>query len=55
MNNINLKETFKTLRGQTGNPAVSVFIPTHRTFPDNEQDAIALKNQLKNRRRTCHQ
>lgn len=47
MNNINLKETFKTLRGQTGNPAVSVFIPTHRTFPDNEQDAIALKNQLK--------
>lgn len=46
-NAVNLKETFKALRGQTGNPAVSVFVPTHRTFPDNEKDAIALKNQLK--------
>lgn len=44
---LELKNTLKNLRQVQGEPAVSVFIPTHRTFPDNEQDAIALKNQLK--------
>ncbi len=44
---LELKNTLKNLRQVQGEPAVSVFIPTHRTFPDNEQDSIALKNQLK--------
>lgn len=42
-----LQATLQQLRQTQGNPAVSVFVPTHRTFPDNEQDHIALKNQLK--------
>lgn len=44
---VDLKQTFKTLRAQSGEPVVSVFVPTHRIFPENEQDPIALKNQLK--------
>lgn len=42
-----MKTTLKSLRQVRANPAVSVFIKTHRTHPDNEQDPIALKNQLK--------
>ena len=42
-----MKATLKALRSATGNPAVSVFVKTHRTHPENEQDPIALKNQLK--------
>ncbi len=42
-----MKATLKQLRATTANPAVSIFIKTHRTHPENEQDAIALKNQLK--------
>ena len=42
-----MKATLKSLRATTANPAVSIFVKTHRTFPENEQDHIALKNQLK--------
>ena len=42
-----LQGTLQQLRQAQGNPAVSIFVPTHRTFPDNDQDPIALKNQLK--------
>lgn len=42
-----MKATLKSLRETTANPAVSVFVKTHRTYPDNEKDPIALKNQLK--------
>lgn len=42
-----MKATLKSLRETTANPAVSIFVKTHRTSPDNEQDPIALKNQLK--------
>lgn len=42
-----MKATLKALRGASGNPAVSIFVKTHRTHPENEQDPIALKNQLK--------
>lgn len=42
-----MKATLKSLRNATGNPAVSVFVKTHRTHPENEQDPIAIKNQLK--------
>lgn len=42
-----MKATLKSLRQVRANPAVSIFVKTHRTHPDNEQDPIALKNQLK--------
>lgn len=42
-----MKATLKSLRETTAKPAVSIFVKTHRTFPENEQDPIALKNQLK--------
>lgn len=42
-----MKQTLKQLRQTTANPAVSIFVKTHRTHPENEQDSIALKNQLK--------
>lgn len=41
-----MKATLKQLRSISANPAVSVFVKTHRTHPQNEQDPIALKNQL---------
>ncbi|WP_394260872.1 hypothetical protein [Moraxella boevrei] len=41
-----MKKTLKALRGVKADPAVSIFVNTHRTHPDNEQDSIALKNQL---------
>ncbi|TCM68353.1 hypothetical protein EC844_10556 [Acinetobacter calcoaceticus] len=43
----NLKKILSELQNVQADPAVSVFIKTHRTFPDNQQDSIALKNQLK--------
>ena len=43
---MNLHEIYQSLRPTEAQPAVSIFVPTHRTFPDNEQDAIALKNAL---------
>ena len=42
-----MKATLKSLRATTANPAVSVFVKTHREHPANQQDHIALKNQLK--------
>ncbi|MFW2177901.1 MULTISPECIES: hypothetical protein [unclassified Moraxella] len=47
MSTSDFKATLKQLKTIKGEPAVSVFVPTHRTFPDNEQDPIVLKNQLK--------
>lgn len=42
-----LKETLKELMAVEGYPCVSVILPTHRTFPDNQQDPILLKNLIK--------
>jgi hypothetical protein len=42
-----MKATLKSLRATKANPAVSIFVKTHREHPANEQDPIALKNQLK--------
>lgn len=42
-----MKATLKSLRETKADPAVSIFIKTHREHPANDQDAIALKNQLK--------
>ncbi|MFB2538437.1 hypothetical protein ACEYX8_04170, partial [Acinetobacter sp. c3-l95] len=41
-----MKPTLKSLRDVRANPALSVFVKTHRHHPENEQDPIALKNQL---------
>lgn len=35
------------LAGSTGFPRVSIYIPTHKTFPQAEQDPIRLSNALK--------
>lgn len=43
---MNLQEIYNDLKQVKSTPAVSLFIPTHRTFPDNEQDSIALKNAI---------
>ncbi len=42
-----MENVLQDLQKIEGKPAVSLFIKTHRTFPDNEKDPIALKNQLK--------
>ena len=42
-----MKATLKSLRQTKANPAVSIFVKTHRAHPANDQDPIALKNQLK--------
>lgn len=42
-----MKATLKSLRETKANPAVSIFVKTHREHPDNDKDPIALKNQLK--------
>jgi hypothetical protein len=44
---LDFKHILQSLQNIRANPAVSIFVPTHRTFPDNQQDHIALKNQLK--------
>ncbi|WP_227430215.1 hypothetical protein [Psychrobacter sp. I-STPA6b] len=41
-----MKATLKSLRAIQADPAVSIFVKTHRKHPENEQDPIALKNQL---------
>ena len=42
-----MKATLKSLRETKAYPAVSIFVKTHREHPANDQDPIALKNQLK--------
>ncbi len=39
-----LKNALRTLERLEGDPCVSILLKTHRTFPDNEQDQINLKN-----------
>lgn len=42
-----MKATLKSLRETKADPAVSIFVKTHREHPANDKDPIALKNQLK--------
>ena len=42
----NLKSVLLDLKSRETNPAISIVMPTHRTFPDNKQDPILLKNLL---------
>lgn len=39
-----LKNALRSLKHQEGDPCVSILLNTHRTFPDNAQDPINLKN-----------
>ncbi|GAF55803.1 LOW QUALITY PROTEIN: methyl-accepting chemotaxis protein [Psychrobacter sp. JCM 18901] len=41
-----MKATLKSLRETKANPAVSIFVKTHREHPANEQDPIALKKPI---------
>ncbi|MDP2244737.1 hypothetical protein [Pseudomonas sp.] len=43
----NLKSVLIDLKARQTDPAISVLMPTHRTFPDNKQDTITLKNLVK--------
>lgn len=43
----NLKSVLLDLKSRETNPAISILMPTHRTFPDNKQDPILLKNLAK--------
>ncbi|RAJ05126.1 hypothetical protein LX64_02280 [Chitinophaga skermanii] len=42
-----MKTLIDTLVAQKGTPAVTILFPTHRTHPENKQDAIQLKNIVK--------
>jgi hypothetical protein len=41
-----LKNKLKQLGNVQGDPAVSILLNTHRTHPDNKQDAVTLKNLI---------
>ena len=42
-----MNSTFEKLAASTGFPRISIYMPTHPTFPDWEQDPIRLDNCLK--------
>lgn len=42
------QQTLSTLLALTDQPNLSVYMPTHRTFPERTQDPIRLKNLLRN-------
>lgn len=48
-------ELIRELESQRGYPAISVFLPTHRTHPENKQDAIHLKNLVREVEERLHQ
>ena len=43
----NLKSVLIDLKSRQADPAISILMSTHRTFPDNKQDPITLKNLVK--------
>lgn len=43
----NLTSVLRELKARQADPAISVLMPTHRTFPDNKLDQITLKNLVK--------
>jgi hypothetical protein len=42
-----LKTILADLKAREDDPAISILMPTHRSFPDNKQDPITLKNLVK--------
>ncbi len=49
-----LKPFLKQISNRQNGLAVSVLMPTHRTFPDNKQDAVTLKNLVKEAEERLH-
>jgi hypothetical protein len=49
-----LKSLLNQLSNRQNRLAISIFLPTHRTFPDNKQDAITLKNLIKEAEERLH-
>lgn len=45
---MSLNTIVEKLEANEGSPCLSIVIPTHRTFPDNKNDQIVLKNVCKN-------
>ncbi len=43
----NLNSVLLDLKARQADPAISLLMPTHRTFPENKQDPITLKNLVK--------
>ncbi len=41
-----IADTLKKLRHSVSDPSITILLNTHRTFPDNEQDDIKLKNMV---------
>jgi hypothetical protein len=41
-----MEQALTTLSKHQEEPAVTILISTHRTFPDNKQDSIHLKNLI---------
>ncbi len=41
------KDELKTLIQKPEGPCVSIYMPTHRAFPDTKQDPIRFKNLLR--------
>lgn len=41
-----LKDRLNQLQNSNSNPSVSILLPTHKTFPENQQDSIRLKNLI---------
>lgn len=48
-------ELVRDLESHRGYPAISVFLPTHRTHPENNQDSIQLKNLVREVEERLHQ
>jgi hypothetical protein len=42
-----LKTVLRDVKARSANPAISILLPTSRTFPDHKQDPINLKNLVK--------
>ena len=41
------RETLTAIAGHSNWPSITFYLPTHRTFPEKEQDRIRLKNLLR--------
>lgn len=57
-NKTTLRATLRHLRQTASDPSISILLNTHRTFPDNKQDEIVLKNlvqEAENRLLAAHE
>ena len=47
MTNLVTASALDELKGQQRPPCISIYLPTHRSYPDNQQDTIRFRNLLK--------